>query len=148
MNFRHLLLVSLVWLSACSLGPRVEFDDAQIFRSAPRLVRKGESYFLRMDRPAPDAARPLQVRCEVEGENLLVYVSILVSAERDLRAHPERATSRVLDYPLTLPSRLQGPGELAGRVYWLDPNGTKHALAIGSSAEAGILPASSRGRSR
>jgi len=148
MTSRHLLIVCLFWFSACALGPRVELEDEQIFPSAPRIVRKGEGYFLRMDRPLPGAARPLKVRCEVEGENLLVYVSILVSAERDLRSHPEHATSRLIDYSLTLPSRLQDPGDLVGRVYWLDPNGTKHPLAISSSVEAGILPASSRGRSQ
>lgn len=148
MTTRILLSVCLALFASCALGSRVEFEDPDVFPSVPRLVKKGERYFLRCERSAVDAARPQSVRCEIEGDHLLVYVSILVSPERDVRAHPQHAAGRLLDYPLALPSRLQHPSELTGRVFWLNPDGTQHPLAISSSAEAGILPASARGRSR
>ncbi len=147
MTYRLTIAALLVFLSACALGPRVEFENSDVFPSEPRLVKRGDQYILRCERPAPDAARPLAVRCEVEGDHLLVYVPILVSAKRDLRINPEHAASRVMDFPLTLPSRLRHRDDLTGRVFWLDPNGTQHPLMITSSAEAGTLPASSRGRS-
>lgn len=147
MTTRILLCVCLLFSVSCALGPRVEIEDPEIFPSAPRLVRKGERYFLRCERTPFGAARPRKIRCEVEGDHLLVYVSILVSAQRDLQSYPEHAAGRLMDYPLVLPSRLQHTNELTGRVFWLNPDGTQHPLEISSSAEAGILPASARGRS-
>ena len=88
------------------------------------------------------------MQTEVEGEHLLVYVPILVSAKRDMRLHPEHATSRVFDYPLNLPDRLRHHEDLVGRVFWLDPNGTQHPMEIVMSTEARALPASSHGAKR
>ncbi len=148
MTNRLILTLLLVFLGACALGPRVQVEDPEVFASLPSLVRKGDRYYLRCERPNSDAPRPESVRCEVEGDHLLVFVPILVSAKRERLTHPERAMSRAYDYPLSLPSSLRHLENLDGRVFWLDPNGTQHPLAVISSAESGAIPASSRGGSR
>lgn len=146
MPLRYLLLTGLLFLSACTLGSRVPLSDTEVFPSAPTLVRKGDEFFLRYVRPQGDVARPESVRCEVEGEHLLVFVPILVSAERETRVHPERLGGPVYDFPLTIPDGLRHLDRLEGRVFWLDPNGTQHPLEVISGLESGVLPASSHGR--
>ena len=143
---RILLLALVLALQGCTLGSRVPLSDGEVFPEKPTVVRKGDEFFLRYVRPRGESARPESVRCEVEGEHLLIYVPILVSAERESRVHPERDASTVYDYPLAIPSGLRHLEKLEGRVFWLDPNGTQHPIDVVSGLEAGVLPASSHGR--
>lgn len=112
----RVLAVSLL-LGACASEP-VEDIDSQRFGGPIEVLAHGGDYFLRL----PTERGPTMVggfKVRRSGDDVLVYPTRFLEANQ----------GGMRTVRLRLPDGLAGT-DLTGRLYWLDPDGTRHRLPV------------------
>jgi hypothetical protein len=113
-------LILVVLATGCtSTTSIVPFESTQ-FEDPPTLTWR-DGYVCMTYKPIVDLLHPM-VRCQREGENLLFYVYIFISG------NPHTGQRQWIELELH-----DEDLALAGRVFWLDPDGSRHRLRFANS---------------
>jgi hypothetical protein len=120
---RTFTIILLLVLSGCgSVRPEPRIPLANIrLAEGPVLIQRGERYYLRYRRDIANQPMPLYVAVERRKEADAAYFFFTIALSR-----PEWGA--VYEWPLaTEPYETFARG---GRIFWLDPDGTKHPIPV------------------
>ena len=116
------LTLSLIMLTGCKSwqSPGLSLKDARL-AEGPVVVQRGEHFYLRYRREVEDGRFPLLSVLYVKKTKEAGYYFFSVPI-----SHVE--WGNLIERPLAY----DGLEELArsGRIYWLDPDGTKHPIPV------------------